>query len=438
MSPATGEIRSGRCGATTLDVCPGDARLYFEDAKVIIRSGIIQHLEAGDQISLITLTPPGLWRADAPEERRKTHRFYPRYWELARSHKPVSRNRLRREASRAVCGPCTEEARANRPPGTLVSKVPAVRHPPEDPLAGLPVHLDAFDYEAAALWNWRLSGDSGLWHRTTTYLQRRHGDHIKFVKALEWSRRGVPHAHILINAALTHQQVAELVAAVNASLRAGRQGWGEILDVQQLTIKGEPDGSINVGRTTSYLAKYLTKTSGGGLLAAASDNQHASTHLTRLQWAARDVAASLANIRPGGPCPEEDCNGILLEDRFTGMLTCSRRQPIVGPTCLWEGRDRIDRYTRNLGLRAHRFSKSHNWAIEHRESRTRPGTFLPVVNKAGKPCQLGFTVLRHRRHQWQQRHNPDRAPPGPWIWIGTPRPAASSAAPNAPPTTKVA
>ena len=325
MSAVTGEIRLGRCGATTVDVCRGCAALYLDDAKVIIRSGIIQHLEAGDPVTFITLTPPGLWRPDAPEERRKTHRFYPPYWDLLRSHKRVSRKRLRREASKAVCGPCTEEARANRPPGTPVGKVRAVRHPPEDPLAGLPVHLDAFDYEAAALWNWWLSDDAGLWHRTTTYLRRRHGDHIQYVKVLEWSRRGVPHVHILITAALTHEQVTELVEAVNASLPAGRQGWGEILDVQQLTIKGEPDGSIIVGRITSYLAKYLTKTSGGGLPAAASDNPHAATHLTRLQWAARDVAASLANLRPGGPCPENNCSGVLQETP-TGTLICSRRQ----------------------------------------------------------------------------------------------------------------
>ncbi len=438
LSETTGEIRLGRCGATTRDVCRGCAALYLEDAKVIIRSGIIQHLEAGDPVTFVTLTAPGLWRPEAPQERRKTHRFYPRYWELTRSHKRVSPRRLRREASKAVCGPCTKEARDNRPPGTTVSTVRAVRHPPEDPLAGVPVHHDAFDSKAAALWNWWLSDDSGLWHRTTTYLRRRHGDHIQYVKVLEWSRRGVPHAHILITAALTPKQVTDLIAAVNASLPAGRRGWGEILDAQQLTIEGEPDGSINVGKITSYLAKYLTKTSGGGLPAAASDNPHASTHLTRLSWAARDVAASLANVRPEGPCPEGNCNGILLEDLFTGMLICSRRWPIVGPTCVWEGRHRIDRYTRNFGLRANRFSKSHDWAIEHRQSRTRPDTWLPVTTKAGKGCRLGFTLLRHRRHQHQRRHNPDRAPTGPWIWIRTPRPATSPAAPNAPPTTNAA
>ncbi len=106
--------------------------------------------------------------------------------------------------------------------------------------------------------------------------------------------------------------------------------------------------------------------------------------------------------------------------------------------CFWEGRHRIERYTRNLGLRASRFSKSRDWAIEHRESRTRPDTFLPVVTKAGKPCRLGFTVQRRRRHQHQRRHNPDRTPPGPLIRIPTPRPAVGPAAPNAPPTTKAA
>jgi hypothetical protein len=384
---------------------------------VIIRSGIIQHLNAGDEVTFVTLTAPGLWRSDAPDDRRKTHRFYPPYWEMARSRRPVSRKKLRREASKAVCGPCTDRARKNRPSGTLVRDVPAVRHPPEDPLAGLPVHLDAFDYQAAAEWNWWLSDDSGLWHRTTTYLRRRYGDDIQYVKVLEWSRRGVPHAHILITAALTTQQVADLVAAVNASLPPDRLGWGTVLDVQQLTVKGEPDGSLNIGKITNYLAKYLTKTSGGGLPAAAANSPHATTHLARLHWAARDVAIRLAHIRPRGPCPEDDCTGHL-DTTPQGAQICSRRNSPTQP-CTWFGWSRIGRYARNFGLRARRFSSSRHWAIEHRESRTRPGTWLPVVTKAGEPCRLGFTRLRHRRHQWQQRHNSERAPPGPWVWQGS-------------------
>ena len=433
----TGELRPGRCGATTMDLCAGCAGLYLGDAKQIIRSGIIQHIEAGDTVTFVTLTAPGFWREEAPEDRRKTHRFYPPYWELSRSNKPVSAKRLRREASKAVCGPCTEEARANRAPGVPVGKVLAVRHPPEDPLAGLPVHLDAFDYQAAARWNWWLSDDTGLWHRTITYLRRRHGDDIQYVKVLEWSRRGVPHVHALITAPFTTEQVADLVAAVNASLPEGRDGWGEILDVQQLTL-GEPGGPLNVGKITNYLAKYLTKTSGGGLHTAASDNPHAAAHLARLSWAARDVALQHAPTRPGGPCPTYGCPGSLLEIA-PGILGCSRRGlPDPDKRCFWEGRHLIGRYAHNLGLRANRTSKSARWAAEYRPSRTRPDTWIPVVTKDGRPIRLGFTILRLRRCQHQRRHSTETEPPGPWAWAGRQRPAAGSATPNGPPTLNVA
>lgn len=161
-----------------------------------------------------------------------------------------------------------------------------MRHPPEDPLGGLPVNLDAFDYQAAALWNWWL-GD--LWHRTVTYLRRAHGKDTQYVKVLEWSRRGVPHLHALLTASLTAAQLQELIGAVNRSLPAGRQGWGEVVDIRQLRVHGDPEGPLNVGRTTAYLAKYLTKTSGGGLPDAASAHPHAQAHLARLSWAAWDL-----------------------------------------------------------------------------------------------------------------------------------------------------
>lgn len=283
---STGEMVLGRCHATTFDVCPGCAEIYRADAKAIIRSGVIQHLEAGDPITFATLTPPGLWVAGSPEELRKMHRYHPRYWELRASGRANAR-KLGKEASKAVCGECTKAARDARPPGTPVRDVPPVRHPPDDPLGGLPVHLDAFDYTAAVIWNWWV-GD--LWHRTVTYLRRAQCPHAQYVKVLEWSRRGVPHLHALLTGALTEVHLRQLVEAVNRSLPEGRQGWGEILDAQQLTLKGDPDGQLNVGRVTAYLAKYLTKTSGGGLPNTTSGNKHAETHLARLAWAAHDLA----------------------------------------------------------------------------------------------------------------------------------------------------
>ena len=121
----TGEVVWGRCHATTDDLCPGCAALYRADAKVRIRSGMAQHLEAGDPVTFVTLTPPGLWIPAAAEELRKTHRYYPASWELRHDPK-VNAERLCNRASRAVCGPCTEAARAARPPGTRVRDVPAV------------------------------------------------------------------------------------------------------------------------------------------------------------------------------------------------------------------------------------------------------------------------------------------------------------------------
>ena len=282
----TGEIVLGRCHATTMDLCPGCASLYRADAKAIIRSGVIQHLEVDDPVTFATLTPPGLWVPDTPEELRKTHRYYPHYWEL-RATGNGGVKRLRKEASRAVCGTCTAWARAARPEGTKVSDVPPVRHGPDDPLGGLPVYLETFDYQAAVEWNHQFGE---LWHRTITYLRRSYGLEIQYVKVAEWSRRGVPHLHALLTVALTNEQLLEVIGAVNRSFGDRAQGWGDIVDVQALTIKGEPDGSLNVGRITSYLAKYLTKTSGGGLPNTAAGNRHAERHLARLAWAAYDLA----------------------------------------------------------------------------------------------------------------------------------------------------
>jgi hypothetical protein len=43
------------------------------------------------------------------------------------------------------------------------------RHDEDDPLLGLPLCLDCYDYQAAVVWN---ATAPELWRRTTIYLQR--------------------------------------------------------------------------------------------------------------------------------------------------------------------------------------------------------------------------------------------------------------------------
>jgi hypothetical protein len=338
------------------------------------------------------------------------HRFDYEYWALLKQLN-VSRRRLGRARKAAICYWCTKQAREEaKRNGLPPSQVPPVLHSPDDPLAGLPVFLDAFDYDAAVEWSWKLGY---LWHLTITYLDRDIGK-TQYAKVTEMQRRGLPHIHSLIAGSVDEAAIRRAIDMVNRSLPPG-QGWGDQTNVQIL------DKAKTAGGVARYLSNYLTKDSPIGLAAQAAKHPHAAAHFRRLHRAAFAYASEHARTRPGGPCPTKGCSGRLVSRHSNSALLSCTPSRLGGDTCGQKRFDRLSLYTRQLGLRCHRLTKSHKWAIEHRESRTRPNTYLPVVHKDGTPRILTLTRIRQRRIDWCRRNLPNSSP-GPWIRIAQPTP----------------
>ncbi|MGI9100772.1 MAG: replication initiator [Solirubrobacteraceae bacterium] len=171
-------------------------------------------------------------------------------------------------------------------------------HGSDDPCLGEPLCPDCFDYDGAVIWN-NLLGE--LWRRTMIYLPRRLAGlvgitqkrlheqvRVSYVKVAEYQRRGLVHLHPLIRldrrmpayradeirppakrftVQLLEQAlraaVEEVSVTVPDELGAGTIGWGEQLDVEQLSN----DDQERRGKA-GYLAKYTTKSTeqAGGLL----------------------------------------------------------------------------------------------------------------------------------------------------------------------------
>lgn len=415
VNTTTGEVVYRRCHGRTQDQCPSCASLYAGDVKQIVRSGLAQNLEAGRQVWLVTLTAPSLWLPDAPEEKQRNHRFHAEYWDLIRRPNVSSKRKIA-AYRKAICFYCTQEAREEAKAANDDREVWPVLHSPDDLLAGIPVFLDAFDYEAAAAWNWNL-GD--LWHRTTTYVQRAGGE-MAYVKGVELQRRGLAHVHaIFAGADLTETALRQAVAAVNDSLPANA-GWGPQLDAQPITPKGDHQRR-SIGGIARYLAKYITKDSAASIADLAANHPHAAAHFNRFHHAASLHAESNGRWTPGAPCPEDECSGVLLRASETSdRLECSRRQR--GLQCVGQARDRTEFYSHRLGLRAHRLSKSRHWAVHYKESRTRPHTYLPIVRLGGQPRALTLTRIHLQRCRWARRHSTTATQTGRWIRVARPPP----------------
>ncbi len=258
----TGEVGSGSLRVACKDrrqaVCPACSKLYQADAWILVVAGLIGGKGIPEGVTshprlFVTLTAPSFGpvhslRPDgrcSPAPRSSGHRLCP--------HGASSR--------------CTQ------------------RHAESDPYLGRPLCADCYDYEGAVLWN---AHASRLWN-TTVQLTRRglaEAGHIAqarlkevaklhYLKVAEMQRRGLVHFHVLLRADGPEDSEsdppdwlsAELLAVVarDAVRRAsawrmdGRTvGWGNVLDIQAL---GEE--SRDAERASSYLAKYVTKTTGG-------------------------------------------------------------------------------------------------------------------------------------------------------------------------------
>ncbi|MEU9605076.1 replication initiator [Streptomyces sp. NPDC048057] len=164
-------------------------------------------------------------------------------------------------------------------------------HTPDDPALGTPLRPDAYDYEAAVLWN---AHAGALWRRFTIHLRRevaklagltqrelRHHARVSFAKVAEYQKRGAVHFHAVIrldgpNGGHTPPPpwaTAELLtdaihtattqARITGPTLNGRThtfAFGAQLDVRTIRGADFTGGQALTDRAVAaYIAKYATK-----------------------------------------------------------------------------------------------------------------------------------------------------------------------------------
>nr|WSX81970.1 replication initiation protein [Streptomyces sp. NBC_00899] len=164
-------------------------------------------------------------------------------------------------------------------------------HPADAPELGTPLDPDAYDYEAAVLWN---AHAGALWRRFSIYLRReiakraglsqrafRHHARVSFAKVAEYQRRGAVHFHAVIRldgpeggtttppAWATADLLTDAIRAAASTARVtgpvvdGRAhtfAFGRQLDVRAIRSHDFHGSSALTDRAVAaYIAKYATK-----------------------------------------------------------------------------------------------------------------------------------------------------------------------------------
>jgi hypothetical protein len=298
---ATGEVEPTAFKVACKDrreaVCPACSRRYATDAWIIAATGLnggkgVDESVAGRPKSFVTLTAPSFGA---------THRITSRGGCVQR--RPGSARCSHGQLS--WCG---------------------VIHAENDPLLGQALCADCFDFVGAVLWN---AHASRLWTLTVQQARRNLASDVgvrrevlhrvvrmHYLKVAEMQRRGLVHFHALIrlDEVETGADVFDLdELAINAAWRRAVKAvafedagttfrWGTVLNVQGLGA-GEQDARM----VSTYLAKYVTKTSGDALeLARRFDSRRDITlrvdnpHLRRMALCAWDLADDLAPLKLRG------------------------------------------------------------------------------------------------------------------------------------------
>jgi len=158
-------------------------------------------------------------------------------------------------------------------------------HQAGDSELGRPLCDQCFDYEGAVLWN---AHASKLWNNTIQTIRRSLATagglsqrnlktvaQVHYVKVAEMQRRGLVHFHLVLRAdgpsdigeptpewltiELLRQVVGQAIRKSTAVAPDGRAfRWGRRLDVQELETEPRNGAALS-----SYLAKYVTKTTDG-------------------------------------------------------------------------------------------------------------------------------------------------------------------------------
>ncbi len=156
-------------------------------------------------------------------------------------------------------------------------------HGPGDPLIGVPLNPDRFEYARAAAWNENVSK---LWSKSVIELRawlcvpRSRYQDIAYLRVVEWQQRGLAHVHALVRIRrqpgrrITKRGVARQLARTSLEVPINGAAvilrWGAQLDVQIL-------GSIEddaVLQRASYIAKYATKSPGDSLAGSDARTRH--------------------------------------------------------------------------------------------------------------------------------------------------------------------
>ena len=257
------------CGTRRASRCESCARTYRYDAYHLIGAGLRGGKGVPETVSrhpflFVTFTAPGFGRVH-----------------------------VRREQAGAVypchAGRLGESCQHGRRLGCWH------RHEEGDPVLGLPLCLDCYDYQAAVVWN---AMAPELWRRTTISIARALARlagvsrselakvvRVSYVKVAEFQRRGQVHYHAIIRLdgldqagevvmppeEFTVDLLVDAIRAAAASARApipaaakggwaGPEavGWGRQLDIR---IIGEAEGAseLSAERVARYVAKYATK-----------------------------------------------------------------------------------------------------------------------------------------------------------------------------------
>ncbi|HVX20166.1 MAG TPA: replication initiator [Acidimicrobiales bacterium] len=240
------------CGSRRETRCPACATVYRDDARHLVRAGLLGGKGVEESVALhpavfLTLTAP--------------------------SFGPVHSARDGQTCQPRTTGRCHH----GRPVGCHV------RHGYEDEIVGAPLCPDCYGYDGAVLHN---AATSELWRRTTIYVLRhlaavlgitqketRRRVRLSFCRVAELQRRGLVHLHAVVRAdhpdsELPDEKLPDVSAdqlslaciraarAVTVSHPLGVARWGGQLDVQVLDREGD-----RARKVAAYVAKYATKSS---------------------------------------------------------------------------------------------------------------------------------------------------------------------------------
>jgi hypothetical protein len=242
------------CGSRLVSVCPSCAQTFAGDWRNIFRSGILDCDVSAYAWQWVTLTAPGFG---------ETHRVP-----------------SRADASRCRCK----------------------RHHRKDEvaLAGVPIDMDTYDYDAAVMWNMNIGV---LWDRTRRNL-RDAMPGMEYCLVKEWQARGSLHLHVLIRVPplekLSDRVLESLASKSSARIvdfRTGEvttMGWGRQVRVE--TIEKVGSRPEDVAKQIWYLSKALN------YAAKSFSEGHSSLKAARKH--AAELGAAARRLRCD-KCPKE-------------------------------------------------------------------------------------------------------------------------------------